>query len=196
MAGIGPHAQIYRAQPWRLTTSDAEHVTYAANLTHALTFTRRMGTYDTLLVRCPDCRELLEFQTKARYGHGGEFEYFATDETITEPPHSTAKVSRSALSAWMAEDLEGAELTCRPCGRRVKLELQIRLVPVRMLNRGRKFDERTGECGMATIRHGSGCCSVRWPERRHSHSVTRVRVKRRAMTSTRSSPRSNASAPT
>jgi hypothetical protein len=92
-----------------------------------------MGSFDTFLVRCPDCTSVMEFQTKARHGHGGEFEYFAADQTID----FTVPVT-FVVPGWMREDLSGDEQTCAPCGRRVKLDAELR--PMRMLNRGRKFD--------------------------------------------------------
>lgn len=83
-----------------------------------------MATYDTFLTRCPDCGETMEFQSKARYGSGGDFEYFRLAELTRDVPD------------WLRHDLTGAELTCHPCGRRVRLDEN--LEPQRMLHRGRK----------------------------------------------------------
>jgi hypothetical protein len=96
-----------------------------------------MGRYDSYLTRCPDCGAQIEFQTKAGDG-GGQWEYYSADTSIVNPEHSTASV-RHEVPEWMRADLEDDELTCRACGRRVKLDAQ--MVPQRMLNRGRKFDE-------------------------------------------------------
>jgi hypothetical protein len=96
-----------------------------------------MSSFDTYLILCPSCGAQLEFQTKARYGYGGKFEYFTTDPTIQRPVHSTAVVT-FGVPEWVRADLVNDERTCRPCGRRVKLDAELK--PLRMLNRGRKTD--------------------------------------------------------
>lgn len=56
-----------------------------------------MGTFDSLLVNCPDCGNRMEFQSKARTGHGGNFEIF---EATSAPD-------------WLRFDLVGDEARLR-----------------------------------------------------------------------------------
>lgn len=79
-----------------------------------------MGSFDLFVVACPDCGAMIEIQTKARTGWSGEYERF----------------DASTAPEWLLPEMVGAEQTCRPCGRRVKLNEQLQ--PERMLNRGRK----------------------------------------------------------
>lgn len=79
-----------------------------------------MGSFDLFVVACPDCGAMIEFQTKARTGWSGEYERF----------------DASSAPELLLPEMVGAEQTCGPCGRRVKLNEQLQ--PERMLNRGRK----------------------------------------------------------